>query len=310
MDYYEVLGLKSDATPEEIKKTYRRLARKYHPDVSKEDDAEEKFKSLSEAYLTLKDPEKRAEYDELLKYGPAGPRGGPPPGWTAADDGTSWRYENIDPGYAGDIFEELFGKHRQRGGGGYSMRGDDVHYRLAVTLEEAFPGSSQTISFQSSQVDENGRMRPDQTTLKVTIPAGVTAGQQLRLKGKGNPGFGGGEPGDLYLEIAIAPHPVFSIDGRDLTMTLPVSPWEAALGESVNVPTLGGPVRLTLPAGASGGQKLRLKQRGLPGKPAGNLYVILQIAMPPRLSDEDKALFRKLKEQIKFDPRANIKVTS
>ena len=233
-----------------------------------------------------------------------------PPGWTQAEDGSTWRYENIDPGSASDIFEDLFGGGRQRGGRGFSMRGDDVHYQLAVTLEEAFSGSSQNISFQSTRVDDDGRLRPDQTTLKVTIPQGVTAGQQLRLRGKGNPGFGGGASGDLYLEIAIAPHPVFSADGRDLTMTLPVAPWEAALGESVNVPTLGGPVRLKLPERATGGQKLRLKQRGLPGNPAGDLYVILQIAMPPELSDEDKSLFLKLKQQIDFDPRANIKVTT
>lgn len=316
MDYYEIMGVSEDATQDEIKKAYRQLARKYHPDVSKEADAETRFKEISEANLVLKDPEKRQEYDDLRKYGPGG-AGGPgtaPPGWDTGTDDSSWHFRGGNHQYStGDVFEELF---RRQGGGaggqGFAMHGDDAHYKIEVSLDEAFRGASRAISFQSSEVDDQGQIRPRTSTINVTIPKGVINGQQLRLKGKGNPGYGDGRPGDLYLEINIAPHPLYSVEGRNLSLELPVAPWEIALGERVDVPTMDGPVRLKIPENARAGQKLRVKGKGLPASKSsgtpGDLFVVLQVAMPPTLSDDDRRLFEQMKQQIDFNPRAGMRV--
>lgn len=314
-DYYAALGVKEDASPDEIKKAYRKLARKYHPDVSKEDDAEVKFKDVGEAYEVLKDPEKRAEYDQLRKYG-AGRSGDfePPPGWESASRFGGGGYTEADAAQFSDFFESIFGGGGHQGGfGGFRqnmrMRGEDVHARLALFLEEAYSGCEKQVQFEVAETDDNGLPRRRLKTLNVKIPAGMAQGQHIRLRGQGSPGFGGGEPGDLFIEVDLAPHPIFTVEGRDVIMTLPVAPWEAALGAEVTVPTLGSKLKMKVPKGATGGQKLRLKGKGLPGKRAGDQIVILQIALPHEHGDQSEALYKQLAEAEKgFNPRAHLKV--
>ncbi len=319
-DYYAALGVSESASPEDIKKAYRKLARKYHPDVSKEDKAADKFKDIGEAYEVLKDPEKRAEYDQIRKYG-ARTDGSfqPPPGWQSASGFGGGGYTEADARQFSDFFEEIFGGgHRAsgqgRGGfGGFGqsmrMRGEDVHARLALFLEEVFHGCEKQVSFTVHEPDKQGRIRERQKTLNVKIPAGMREGQHLRLKGQGSPGYGGGEPGDLLLEIELAPHPVFTVEGRDVLVTVPIAPWEAAMGASVTVPTVGAKVNVKVPKGSSSGRKLRLKGKGLPGKHPGDQIVVLQIVMPEQHSKEAEGLYEQLAEAEKqFNPRSRLHV--
>ncbi|WP_417517232.1 DnaJ C-terminal domain-containing protein [Marinobacter sp.] len=314
-DYYAVLGVSESASPEEIKKSYRKLARKYHPDVSKEDNADEKFKELGEAYEVLKDPEKRAEYDQLRKYG-AQPDGSfqPPPGWQSESGFGGGGYTDADSRQFSDFFEQMFGGGHAGGrsaGGGYSrnmrMRGEDVIARLPLFLEEIFNGTEKQVSFTVHEADDHGRIVARQKTLKVKIPAGMREGQHLRLKGQGSPGIGGGDAGDLLIEVELAPHPLFSVEGRDVVLTVPVTPWEAALGATITVPTVGSRVNVKVPKGTSSGRKLRLKGKGLPGKHPGDQLVILQIAIPEQHSAEAEKLYEQLAEAEKaFDPRSKL----
>lgn len=313
-DYYAVLGVSESASPEEIKKSYRKLARKYHPDVSKEEDADEKFKDLGEAYEVLKDPEKRAEYDQLRKYG-AQPDGSfqPPPGWQSASGFGGGGYTEADARQFSDFFEQMFGGGQFSGGAGggfrqsMRMRGEDVHARLALFLEEVFNGSEKQVSFTVHEADERGRVVARQKTLNVKIPAGMREGQHLRLKGQGSPGIGGGAPGDLLIEVELAPHPLFSVEGRDVVVTVPITPWEAALGATVTVPTVGSKVNVKVPKGSSSGRKLRLKGKGLPGKHPGDQLVILQITIPEQHSAEAEKLYEQLAEAEKaFNPRSKL----
>ncbi|MGP4845570.1 DnaJ C-terminal domain-containing protein [Marinobacter sp. 1Y8] len=316
-DYYATLGVKEDVSPDDIKKAYRKLARKYHPDVSKEEGAEDKFKDVAEAYEALKDPEKRAEYDELRKYG-AGQKGNfePPPGWQGGASFGGGGYTEADSAQFSDFFESIFGGGQGGAGragsfGGFRQsartRGDDVHARLALFLEEAYNGCDKQMQFEVTEPDADSRLSRRTKTLKVKIPAGMKQGQHIRLRGQGSPGIGGGEPGDLFVEVELAPHPVFTVEGRDIIMTLPVTPWEAALGASVTVPTLGSKLKLKVPKGATGGQKLRLKGKGLPGKHPGDQIVILQIALPKAHSEASEALYQKLAEaEADFNPRAHL----
>lgn len=316
-DYYALLGVDRKATQDEIKQAYRRLARKFHPDVSKEKDAEEKFKSLQEAYEVLKDSEKRKAYDELGSNWKQGQEFKAPPGWEGQTHFHSAGGEQFteDLGGFSDFFSNLFGG----GGGARSQRftrdGFSAHHRqkgsdqraiMPITLEDAFHGAHRTFQLQVPEFDRNGQQQLVNKTIKVTIPKGMSDGQQLRLAHQGNPGFGGAEAGDLYLEIKIEPHPLFSLVGKDIYLTLPVSPWEAALGAEIATPTLAGNVGMKLAAGSQSGQKLRLKGRGMPSQPtAGDQYVILQILIPKADTNEQKELYEKMATVMPFNPRQN-----
>lgn len=310
-DYYKVLGVARDAAQDEIKRAYRKLARKYHPDVSKEPDAEEKFKEVAEAYEVLKDPEKRKAYDELGSRWQEGQEFRPPPDWGGA--GFEAHAEGFPGGGAeafSDFFESLFG---QRFGGGarahtVRMRGRDEHARIQIGIEDAFQGATRTLALRVPEQDAAGAMRMRERTLNVRIPRGVRPGQHIRLAGQGAPGLGGGEAGDLYLEVAFAAHPLYRVEGADLHLQLPVAPWEAALGATVRVPTPEGAVELKVPPNSAGGRRLRLKGRGLPGRTPGDLYVTVEIVTPPAESDKTREFYRRMAKEFPFNPRAKLGV--
>jgi curved DNA-binding protein len=310
-DYYQVMGVARDATQDDIRRAYRRLARRYHPDVSKEKDAEDKFKELQEAHEVLKDPEKRAAYDQLGPDWRPGQDFRPPPDWGKGFEFSHGR--GGGPGEFSDFFAELFGERSPfggrsgpgRAGRGFAAAGQDHSARVEIDLEDAFRGGSREIELRSPEMTPDGRVQVRPRRLRVSIPAGVTDGQQIRLAGQGSAGSGGGPAGDLFLEIAIRPHRLFKLEGRDVTLVLPVAPREAALGESVSVPTLGGPVDMKLPSSARAGQKLRLRGRGLPGQPPGDKSVLLEIVLPPD-SPGARALFEQMRRELPFDPRAGL----
>ena len=314
-DYYQVMGVKRDATQDEIKRAYRKLARKYHPDVSKEADAETRFKELGEAYEVLKDPEKRAAYDQLGSDWRSGESFRPPPDWDAGFEFSGGGFGGGAAGGFSDFFESLFG---QRGGAGFGQqagggaafhtRGEDHHAKVLIDIEDAFNGAVRTISLRVPQVTADGHVRSGEHSLKVKIPKGIKPGQRIRLAGQGGPGFGQGPAGDLYLEVEFRPHPLYRVEGADIYLNLPIAPWEAALGAKVKVPTPTGVVDLTIPANSAQGSKLRLKGRGLPAKQPGDLYVVLTIAVPPADSDQDKALYQTMAQQMAFNPRAALGV--
>ena len=294
-DYYEILGVKPDASDAEIKSAYRRLARKYHPDVSKESSAEEKFKAVNEAYEALKDPSRRRAYDQLRAGGyRAGDEfRGPPPNWQGGaadfDFGDVGGHEDFS-----DFFESLFGRMGARAARG-PRRGRDLHAEIAIPLETAYHGGSERISLRDGGGDR---------TLDVRIPAGIRPGQQIRLAGQGYAGANGGPAGDLLLEIHFRDDGRFTLDGRNVLLTLPVSPWEAALGATVPVPTLGGTVELRIPPGSDTGRKLRLRGRGWPGATPGDQIVTLQVRTPKAETAGQKALYEKMANEFDFDPRA------
>ena len=314
-DYYAVMGVARDASQDDIKRAYRKLARRFHPDVSKEAHAEARFKDLQEAYAVLKDPEKRAAYDQLGADHRQGQEFRPPPDWGKGFEHSRHGTGGAAPGGDfSDFFSELFGERSPFGetsaGAGRSRRGfaaagQDHVARVEIELEDAFRGGTRTIELSSPELTPDGHVVVKPRTLRVSIPAGVTDGQQIRLAGQGSAGIGGGAPGDLYLEVTIRPHRLFQLDGRNLTLALPVAPWEAVLGETVSVPTLGGPVEMKLPAGARSGQKLRLRGRGLPGPVPGDQYVTLDIVLPPD-SPRARELFAQMKRELPFDPRARL----
>jgi curved DNA-binding protein len=307
-DYYDILGVDPGADQDAIRRAYRKLARKYHPDVSKETDAESRFKDVSEAYEVLKDPEKRAAYDQVRAQ-PHGASGGdwrPPPGWEGGFDFGGGGFTGADVGGFSEFFETLFGGGRARAGGwGLAVRGADQRARITVDLDTAYKGGARTLTLEEPVVDGEGRVTRRTRNLKVRIPPGVTDGRHIRLRGQGGAGSGGGPSGDILLEVSIAPHPRFSVEGRDVLLTLPITPWEAALGAKVPVPTLDGRVDLTVPPGSRSGKKLRLKGRGLPGKPPGDQYVVLRMVTPPADSDKARAAYRRLAEAVPYDPRAD-----
>lgn len=315
-DYYKIMGVARDAKQDEIKRAYRKLARKYHPDVSKEPRAEERFKEVQEAYEVLKDDEKRAAYDQLGSNWRQGQQFTPPPDWSKNFEfgGSFGGGGGRDDAGFSDFFSSLFGAgggggfRQQRGGGrGFSAAGEDRVAKIQIDLEDAFHGASKTIELQTPQMDEEGGVSLKPRTLKVTIPAGVVEGKRIRLTGQGSAGIGGGPAGDLYLEISFRPHRLFKAEGRDITLTLPIAPWEAALGATVPTPTLAGQVELRVPAGAKAGQRMRLKGRGLPGTPPGDQYVELKIVTPPADTPAARALYEQMQRDLAFDPREEMK---
>lgn len=315
-DYYKVLGVARDAAADQIKHAYRKLARKYHPDVSKEANAEEHFKEVQEAYEVLKDPKKRQAYDQLGSQWQGGQEFRPPPGWQGFGDFGGGGFDSENLGGFSDFFEAIFGgQGRARHAGfrhagrrePFQQRGRDEHARISIPLEEAFHGAEKTVHLQMPEMDSENNVTNKSRALKIKIPAGMTSGQQMRLAKQGSPGFSGGPPGDLYLEVDIQPHKLYTLQGRDVYLTLPITPWEAALGAKVTVPTLGGAVDLKVNAATQSGQKLRLKGRGLPGKPEpGDQYVLLQIVTPPAKTDTDRALYEKMAKDMPFDPRQGL----
>lgn len=317
-DYYQLMGVDKNATQSEIKKAYRKLARKYHPDVSKEADAEARFKEIGEAYEVLKDPEKRAAYDQLGANWKSGQDFQPPPDWDAGFEFSGGGFTGGDASSYSDFFETLFGQQfrtsgQQYGGGrGYSMQGEDHHAKVLIDLEDAFNGATRSITLQTPQVDEAGHVVTKERTLKVRIPKGVYQGQQIRLAGQGAPGVGGGKQGDLYLEVEFRPHKYYRAEGKDIHLDLPVAPWEAALGTKVKVPTPAGAVDLKIPENSVSekvsGKKMRLKGRGIPGKPPGDLYIVLNISLPPADSDKAKEIYRTMEKELAFNPRADLGV--
>ena len=313
-DYYSVMGVERDASQDEIKRAYKKLARKYHPDVSKDPDAESLFKSVGEAYQVLKDPEKRAAYDQVGANRQAGEDFTPPPGWDAGFEFSGADMGGDASGYS-DFFESLFGQGfrsaqagQGRGHAGYSAHGEDHHAKVLIDLEDAYKGATRGITLNVSEVDGSGYPVTRQRTLNVKIPKGVKQGQKIRLSGQGSPGMGQGQAGDLYLEIEFNPHGMYRVDAHDVYLDVPVTPWEAALGASIKVPTPDGPVDLKIPEGTSSGKKMRLRGRGIPGKPPGDFYVVPQVTLPPANSDKEKELYRQMEKEMAYNPRSKLGV--
>jgi curved DNA-binding protein len=304
-DYYSILGLERGASEADIKKAYRRLARKYHPDVSKEAGAEEKFKEVAEAYQTLKDADKRKAYDQLGAH-QAGQEFQPPPDWRqqwepSAEE--SFSSEGLD---LSDLLDRLRGG-RARGGARASMPGQDYEIAVPITIADAYSGTEIDLDLNMPEYDAQGQLRRVPHAFKARVPKGATDGQRLRVPGKGGKGFSGGRSGDLYLNIRLRPHALYRANGHDLYLDLPLAPWEAVLGASVEVPTPGGAVRLKVPPGTQAGQQLRLPRRGLP-TPKGehaDLYAVVLIVVPRLVSDPERALYQQLAQTSAFEPRAH-----
>ncbi len=304
-DYYATLGVDKTASQDEIKRAYRKLARKYHPDVSKEADAEARFKEVAEANEALTDPERRAAYDDVSRRHQSGQSYGPAQSRNSGFE-FSGRGGSDEAADFSDFFSSIFGQTggRQRGHPGMQTQGNDHHAKVAIDLEDAFRGARRTITLRMPVLNAHGQTTMQERQLEVNIPKGIREGQHMRLSGQGAAGFGGGAAGDLYLEITFNPHPRFRVDGRDLYVDLPVAPWEAALGASVDAPTPEGAVQMNLPAGSKQGRKMRLRGRGLPGKPAGDLYIVISIALPSADLPGGREAYETLAKAFPaFDPR-------
>jgi curved DNA-binding protein len=302
-DYYQTLGVDRNASAEDIKQAYRKLVRKYHPDVSKHKDADAKTKEINEAYGVLGDPEKRTAYDQLGRGYRQGQEFRPPPDW-----GAQYDFQDAN---TQDMFADLFAHFGRRGraGGGagpgrtFQMRGEDIHAAITIDLRDAYAGATRQMALRVPGHDALGRVAMREKNLSVNIPKGVTAGQQLRLGGQGHPGTGGGPAGDLYLEIAFNPDRRFRVEGADVYQNVPVTPWEAALGGNISVPTPSGQVEVTVPPDSQGGRKLRLKGRGIPAKAPGDLYLILEVALPPANTERARELYQQMARDLAFNPR-------
>lgn len=313
-DYYQILGLERDAKQDEIKRAYRKLARKYHPDVSKEEAAEDRFKEVSEAYEVLKDPEKRAAYDQLGAGYHSGEDFRPPPNWDSGFEFHGGGYTEADPGAFSDFFESLFGRAGGFGhgfGGGAQRRqfhaqGENTYAKITIDLEDSYRGGTRQIALKHSVLGADGRPELKERKLNVKIPKGITEGQQIRLAGQGEPGIGEGKPGDLYLEITFLPHRLYQAEGTTVYLNLPLAPWEAALGAKVQAPTPDGPVNLTIPPNSKDGSKLRLKGRGIPAREPGDLYVVLNVVAPPANTEAEKEAYRQFSQAFTFDPRSGM----
>lgn len=309
-DYYASLGVQRDAAADEIKKAFRKLARKYHPDVSKESDAELRMKEINEAYAVLSDPEKRAAYDQLGSNYQPGQDFRPPPDW---DEGYEFSTRARGGGEFSDFFEQLFG----RMGGGFGarsnpfssssgqMRGEDHHAKVSLDIEDSFTGATKQITLRTTQIDKQGRPTVVPRTLNVKIPKGVTAGQTIRLAGQGAAGHGGAPAGDLLLETQFHPHPQLRCEGRDLHMTLRVAPWEAALGTALPVKLPDSSIKVRIPAGAQSGQQLRVRGKGIPSTPPGDLLLDLQVVLPPATQAKARELYETMARELNFNPRGD-----
>ena len=308
-DYYQTLGVAHDATADDIKKAFRKLARKYHPDVSKESDAELRMREVNEAHAVLSDPEKRAAYDQLGRGQQPGQDFRPPPDWDAGFEFSGRGYAPQETADFSDFFAELFGRMggaqagARNGHAGFRVQGEDHHAKVLLDLEDALNGASRQISLRVPQVDAQGRVRLATRTLNVKIPKGVRAGQVIRLAGQGAPGTGGAPAGDLLLEVQFKPHPRFRADGRDLHLTLPVAPWEAALGAIVPLDLPHGSVKVRIPEGAQSGQSLRVRGHGLPGEPPGDLLLDIRVVLPPANTPKARELYETMARDLAFDPR-------
>lgn len=321
-DYYIIMGLARDATPDDIKRAYRKLSRKFHPDVSKEKNAEARFKELGEAYEVLKDPEKRAAYDQLGPNWKEGQDFRPPPGWNAGAEhmgrGAQREFNSGDTGDYSDFFETLFRQGfagaRSRGSdrsssrsASFSAKGEDHHAKIEIDLEDSYSGASRTLSLRIPEIDNQGHISYREHQITFTIPKGIRAGQHIRLAGQGAPGMGQGSAGDLYLNVEFRPHPLYRVDKHDIYLDLPIAPWEAALGAEIQAPTPTGRVEVKVPAGSAAGRKLRLKGRGLPGVTPGDFYFVLQIVVPAADTDNVKSFYEGMAKQFKtFNPRAKL----
>lgn len=332
-DYYSTLGVSRDASPDEITKAFRGLARKYHPDLNKSPDAEAKFKQLNEAYEVLRDADKRKRYDALGENWKAGQEFQPPPdfenifqqfmGANRGDaGGRVFQFSRGGSGGTGfsDFFDMLFGagmhgmsedemrdRHRRRFDDDQSYfqrNGEDRHAAISITLDEAYRGTTRILSFESIEPNENGKLERQEKTASLKVPAGITDGKTLRLRGQGYVGLGGGHTGDLLVKVNVAPHPIYSLEGSNVVTKLPVSPWEAALGTKVRVPTLDGEVAMKIPPGAQSGTRLRLKGKGFPKKDGrGDMVVEIKIVLPQQLTDKERELFTELQNVSTFNPR-------
>jgi len=311
-DYYKTLGVERTASEDEIKKAYRKLARKYHPDVSKEKNAEEQFKEVQEAYEVLKDADKRKAYDQMGFYQP-GQDFNPPPGWDQQfHSGGAGGFQDLGDVDLFDLLSGLGGgafRGARQGGGArtFRMPGQDYEVTAHISVEDAARGTELEIPIAATEVTEDGQLRRATRAVKVRIPKGVTDGQRLRVPGKGGSGIGGASDGDLYVDIQLRPHDIFRVNGHDLYLELPVAPWEAALGAEVQVPTLDGRISVKVPPGSRAGQKLRVRGKGLPkpGGGEGDLYTVLQVVTPSVLSEREKQLYRELQAASSFNPRGH-----
>ncbi len=325
-DYYEILGVDRDAPADVIKKAYRKLARKFHPDVSKEPQAEARMKELNEAFAVLSEPEKRQAYDRVGHGMHAGQEFHAPPGWDAGAEGGFGGHPFGAGGAAGgadfsDFFSELFGRMRSgegpgpgarpgtRSGFGFASRGEDLRAVVELDLKDAYEGTRRGIGLRVPHTDAHGRTHYREKTLEVTIPRGVQEGQMIRLAGQGSAGAGGAAAGDLLLEVRFKPHPRYRADGRDVTVTLPVTPWEAMLGATVEAEVPDGSVEVQVPAHSQSGRKLRLKGRGLPGgrQAAGDLYLLLDVVLPPADTAKAKQFYQQMAHELPFNPRGGIR---
>lgn len=310
-DYYDALGVARDATAEQIKKAYRSRARKYHPDVSKEPDAELRMKEVNEAYAVLSDAERRAAYDRLAQGHRSGEEFRPPPDWDAGFEFSRRGFADADAADFSDFFAELFGRFgggRNRGerdSRRHPERGEDHYAKILLDVEDAWRGPRRQITLRVPRQDARGRVVLETRTLDVQIPKGVRPGQMIRLASQGAPSFAGGPAGDLYLEVQFNPHPRFRVDGRNLVLELPVAPWEAALGAVLPVwlPD-GGTLKVRIPAGAQSGAELVARGKGLPSDPPGDLEMRLRVVLPTADTPRARELYEEMARDLAFDPRA------
>jgi curved DNA-binding protein len=310
-DYYKIMGLSRDASQDEIKRAYRKLARKYHPDVSKDPDGEAKFKELGEAYEVLKDPEKRAAYNQLGENLKSGQDFRPPPNWDEGFEFKGGGFTGGDASDYSDFFEQLFGRTEFQSSNtgrhyGDHVRGQDSHAKIHIDLEDSYSGATRTISLSTPEMNAQGQLQVKHRSLNVKIPKGIKQGQHIKLVGQGSPSAGSGQAGDLFLEIVFNNHPLYRVSETDVYLDLPVTPWEAALGAKIKVPTPESVIELKIPPNSRQGNKLRLAGRGLPAKTAGDFYVVLQIVLPPATTEQAKAVYQAMQQTLDFNPRQSM----